>query len=96
MRISFMNRTMEIVRKKDAHLDEMRDISDVNSDFISSICVLDDVKSVIEVFRSFGIDGENSVVSKISSNFRLSFAYCRSYKVSQSLCPLQKEEKEVD
>jgi len=55
----------------------MRDISDVNPNFVSSVFVLDDVESVVEIFRSFGIDSEDSVGSKVSSNIGLCFA-CES------------------
>jgi hypothetical protein len=52
-------------------LNEMRDIGDVNTDVVAPILIVLDGQRIVEVLGSFGIDGEDTLLTQIFSYFEL-------------------------
>jgi hypothetical protein len=49
----------------------MRDIGDVNTDVVAPILIVLDGQRIVEVLGSFGIDGEDTLLTQIFSYFEL-------------------------
>lgn len=56
------------------HLDEMRNIGNVDSNLESAVVVLDNVQCVVEIFRRLGIDRKHSMCAQVAANVALSLA----------------------
>ena len=62
----------------------MSDVGNVDSDLESTVVVLDDVKSVVEISSSLRVDREHRLVSIISSNVLIEFS-CSRYISENSI-----------
>jgi hypothetical protein len=80
---------------EETHLDEVRNVGDVDTNLESAVFVLDDMESVVEVLRGLGVDGEDAVVAKVATDVGLSLA-CKSKGRKNQLLPSWKRREEEE